>query len=777
MSEEFDNPELNGKDTSPLRLAQLSDEELRVIHEIEARLYAAGDLKLPDTSHDPAHYLQSFSKRDPRVLLLDGGRGTGKTSMLLTMANWWHGHVLRDRTHGDLDQRRKKRLENILPEGEKVRCDIPRHVEVLGIVDFDPLPKEMPLIAGLIQAWQPLAEYYDKQHGHDHRDGLLMDKWHGLFQIAAVGWTPIPSEKGLIEQILDREEQVKDWYRLGDSWNSFVHEAIKRAKKVGDTDNTAPNKVFVIMIDDVDLQVQRIRELLPALRMLYHPRVFFIVAADREHMISMLELDFLGQQTKLAKDAHYHESTLHRRFDKWPDTLARAAFQKVFAPTNKWSLGQLTLRDLLNFPKDVAKNSIRVALNKWQSKPDPLGRKRGLGDYLYQLDTTGRLTDDKQASKPKKTMSTGADDLMEPLDLAPMMPYRLAHQLSNLVQLRESSRNTALQLMGQIIEGADGCNSKVKLGSKKDDPHGRLEYLAVGELAAVFPKVFTVEIAAGKEIVLSGRPKFSLLDSQSREVMWRAEEQSNIWPHLLAASLRHDGFGVVASGLTWNVYLALAWTSVPLGELNLAFWWRVHELPSPLQFVAWAREWSKFVQELSELPERPDSTSGGEQKATQRARIAYGWIYYQLLWMTDDRTRLKNIPGPFEKTLKLDTDDDWKTLLKENPTTDEVTWRTQTLPLLARPELFLPPALQTLFLADVDSARAPELGKLRRRLITDAIVAGRYTRGSAPDEGGNRIDVNNLADTLNSEYQIYYNGQTSPWVTRIEGSRTDFAKV
>ena len=55
------------------------------------------------------------------------------------------------------------------------------------------------------------------------------------------------------------------------------------------------------MIDDVDLQVKRIRELLPALRMLYHPNVFFIVAADRRHMVDMLELDFQGQQRGLGE--------------------------------------------------------------------------------------------------------------------------------------------------------------------------------------------------------------------------------------------------------------------------------------------------------------------------------------------------------------------------------------------------------------------------------------------------------------------------------------------
>ena len=43
------------------------------------------------------------------------------------------------------------------------------------------------------------------------------------------------------------------------------------------------------MIDDVDLQVERIRELLPALRSLYHPNVAFLVAAHWEHLVDTLK--------------------------------------------------------------------------------------------------------------------------------------------------------------------------------------------------------------------------------------------------------------------------------------------------------------------------------------------------------------------------------------------------------------------------------------------------------------------------------------------------------
>ena len=140
-------------------------------------------------------------------------------------------------------------------------------------------------------------------------------------------------------------------------------------------------------------------------------------------------------------------------------------------------------------------------------------------------------------------------------------------------------------------------------------------------------KYIASKLTRGKEIVLGGRPKFTFRDGRQESIQ-RDDEQSDIWPQLLAASLRADGFGLVAPGLQWNVNLAFAWTRVLLPDgLDLPFWWRVHLLPSPIRFAAWSRDWAKFIQQLSE---RAESTGGGEDKNSQSERMVYGWIYYQL---------------------------------------------------------------------------------------------------------------------------------------------------
>jgi hypothetical protein len=522
--------------------------------------------------------------------------------------------------------------------------------------------------------------------------------------------------------------------------------------------------VFVIMIDDVDLQVYRIRELLPALRTLYHPNVFFIVAGDRHHMMDMLELDFQGQQRRLG-ETQYHVPNSPGRFDQWPKTLAGAAFQKVFSPANIWSLKALGLRELLAFSDSTLKD----ALNEWKSSNEKLGGQKALGDYLDSVDRVGRFSHGDDAP-------IGRKDLKHALNLPPIMPYRRAHQLSELVKSRTLSRNTALEVMGNIIQGSDSSNSELTLGAAGKEGAGKLEYLAVGELAAMFPKVFSVEIDARKEIVLSGRPRFAFRDGLTNELARRSDDQADTWPHVLAASLRADGFGLVASGLEWNVNLALTWTRVQLPDgLDLAFWWRVHLLLSPIRFVAWSRDWAEFIQQLSE---RSESTSGGETRASQRERVAYGWIYFQLYWMTKNPVGFSDkIASPLRANVGSENMEDWNKLLEQEPDKefldeerdDEAgAWKNRTLPLLARPELFLAPRVQKLLLQQIEKSKQviDDLRSRRANLITDAIRAAQLARNLTETPERSK-DVKTLEASLNSEYQEFYN-EPSHWLGIVE---------
>ena len=437
-------------DTSPLTLEQLSNHELATILLIEHQLtiMQTGASENARNAKKPKLYLAPVQVRCPQVLLLDGARGTGKTSLLLTMAHWWNIHdgcsVQRPDRAEEQYQTRVKGIRERLqftPDGTT-----PTHIHPLRILDFDPLPPQMPLIAGIVQAWQPIAKKYDELSRRSEKecDGdveTLEDQWTNLFRVGAVGWSPVPAAKGLLEYVLDRQEQLSDWQRLGQSWQAFVTKVITCGKRLKGRDQLVGEPIFVIMIDDVDLQVERIRELLPALRMLYHPNVAFLVAADWEHLIDTLRADFLGRQNRLA-DCQEHGNALHASAnDKWAGTLAFSAATKVFPRKNRWTLRKLTLHEFLAFPDhgtDVdelanggtsARPRMGTMLNGWPRR----SKSTGLGDYLNKV---AMVRDD-------------------PYEIPPFITYREAHQILERASMQREEGAKAIEAIRCLISDSE----------------------------------------------------------------------------------------------------------------------------------------------------------------------------------------------------------------------------------------------------------------------------------------------------------------------------------
>lgn len=745
------------QDTSPLAPEQLSDQELRIIFEIEDRLEDARKSAIEEEPKGAGRYLKTVENRHSRVLLLDGGRGTGKTSLLLTLVQRWHHKIVDDdRTEKKLITAyttRTDRLQSV--SKDRVNVAIPRHVKVLDILDFDPLTPGMPLIAGIVQVWRQLADEYDQRLGSSDEDyeddGPLMDLWYNLFQMAAAGWGTVSHDKSLIEQVLDRQEQVQNWQRLGEDWSTFINRVIKKGRKLNGPEKLNAESVFVIMIDDCDLQVERIRELLPALRMLYHPKVFFLVAADRQHMIEMLQLDFYGQQSKLARHQNARSDSLWELVDKdrWAPELANSSVNKVFPLKNRWKLQQLSLHELLRFPHDKKAN-LKDILDGCKQQETQGPRFGALGTYL--------------------TLMGGAPD--DPIELPPIMPYREAHQIVDQASTHKEAKRSALEAIRHVL-GRSRPDDLVRISERygktdgKRDSASSIEYLAVGELIALFHKGFREPTEHG-EIVLSARPAFLYRNGSSRSLSLNGniESSNEIISALLASSLRDDGYGVVAPDLVWDIRLALAWTDVRVFErdlsLDLAFRWQLHEHPSPLRLLNWTNEWRDFIHGLS------------GDKALLLERIAYAWVYYQLKWMRKDlrseRPRAwQGLPVPLDK--QFNEEKAWAKLLSLEPETgtEAKFWKPRTLPLLARPELGLPLEVQDRLLNQAGAGMDRDwLRDQRRRRITDAIIAAADQRGVRAEGAENQKQAEQVVEIFDARHKKIY-GAESPWWKHVEG--------
>ena len=325
---------------------------------------------------------------------------------------------------------------------------------------------------------------------------------------------------------------------------------------------------------------------------------------------------------------------------------------------------------------------------------------------------------------------------------------------------------------------SDPGTEGAKLGGT-GSPGPLVEYQGVGELVALFRSGYIEQTSASSGIEISARPNFVLRKGRFPDPGYAAEaidDSSDRIRAMLAVALQEGHYGVAAPGLQWDIRLAFVWTRTRISEdgifLKLSFQWRFHEHPHPFQLIAWNHDWRKFVQNIQSSPEE------------RLERIAYAWIFYLIKWLDVDL-------GDARDPLKITNISfhDWNLLLKvQPPTIQPLTmmnregnlatsqdWRTQTLPLLARPEIGLPPELQTRLLSYVSEeiinyGRSDKLEWLkdqRRRLITDAIIAAGEQDGRRAENAENSKRVECIVGEFENQHCEVY-GERSPWWKIIE---------
>ena len=189
-------------------------------------------------------------------------------------------------------------------------------VRALDPIDFDPLPPELPIYNWIIQAFHPLVEMVGGKSGpsfmeppeQEEIDHTLNGKYRALHHAAAVGWTT-----GLLRQelktdgdnfLLWQNEQQLHWQNLGSKWRQFLDKLFQKLEDARLTDHDKklpPGGIIVLPIDDLDLQAERTRELLLAIRVLRHDRLAYILTGDKNGTDLALEASFYRDFTRGIK--------------------------------------------------------------------------------------------------------------------------------------------------------------------------------------------------------------------------------------------------------------------------------------------------------------------------------------------------------------------------------------------------------------------------------------------------------------------------------------------
>ncbi|WP_434046485.1 MULTISPECIES: hypothetical protein [Sorangium] len=295
-------------------------------------------------------------RRTGRVLFIDGPRGAGKTSFLLTLLKRWTAQPNQTSDYGD------------------AHCSSNLRV-FLPVLDFDPLPRGMPLHGWLLEPWRKHAREPEpgSKPGADAArlgSGDLSELFADLFERAVIGWTPAHTEgKGVVDKALAYQERASGWLETTETWNKFVGAmACRESGCSGERCKRSHRFVFVIAIDDVDLQVEHLPQLLHAIRLLHHPNVAYVLTGNYEHLRFALLLDYLRRHEQQAgthnKNIPWDEINIHS------NRLRDALLEKALPRHARLELEHLCLKDVLRIRPDGTREISKIVNETLKSLPE-----------------------------------------------------------------------------------------------------------------------------------------------------------------------------------------------------------------------------------------------------------------------------------------------------------------------------------------------------------------------------------------------------------------------
>ena len=157
-------------DARPIHWEQLTPEQQALVTELNTQLRGISE-RLPKWEPKAdAPWALVNPERENRVFFLDGARGSGKTSLMLTLLAGWQ-------------QQWEPLGEQAKPPFEGVKLG------VLPILDFDPLPPATPLLPWLLQAFLPLVKKLSKPASRPpDPEKPLLETWRDLSEALWRGW-------------------------------------------------------------------------------------------------------------------------------------------------------------------------------------------------------------------------------------------------------------------------------------------------------------------------------------------------------------------------------------------------------------------------------------------------------------------------------------------------------------------------------------------------------------------------------------------------------------
>lgn len=292
-------------EAQPFEWKNLTDPEKKAFEQVVLYLcQAIADLPAADSSRDTTYDIRQRllprpldHHRKSRVLFISGDRGTGKTSLLLSLQQAWAG--------GKFSEESKSIGDNI--------SLLKQRGVWLETLDLEPLARPTNMLAAILvrieRAFERLIGSMDNKDMPGFPGSLLSkgaeaeDPIMDLQRLqtdVAIAWDGNLPARG---EHLDPEPfalEVIHAERARLNVNERLSKILDQLASPRYLQRDITNPLFILTIDDFDLNPTRCLEILRLLRMISVPRLFTIILGNIEVAEKILQLNISAEITEVA---------------------------------------------------------------------------------------------------------------------------------------------------------------------------------------------------------------------------------------------------------------------------------------------------------------------------------------------------------------------------------------------------------------------------------------------------------------------------------------------
>jgi hypothetical protein len=281
----------------PLRWSEMTKEQRDATRRVGTFIRKLAEAAFTPRSapHDVNGFLPPIDvTRRNNVFLLDGGRGSGKTALLVTHLDVWSWGVRnKPNTHpgGVPEPGIQEALE---PLGQVVP---------VGLLDLQPLPSGANLLVYIATRFKRVVEAIQiatgsahasaPWHTSDPESAKSARQWRIFSNAAAAGWeASLEARRAFSDPAafaVEFEESEDQRLEVIPQFRRLIDALVADYSQVRQLpENALP--LFVLGIDDADMNVKRSSEVLDIIRALWHPRIAFLLTGDSELFEAALEV-------------------------------------------------------------------------------------------------------------------------------------------------------------------------------------------------------------------------------------------------------------------------------------------------------------------------------------------------------------------------------------------------------------------------------------------------------------------------------------------------------